>query len=40
MDKLLNLKELSLGMSNDFELALKYDTTFVRIGSSIFGDRT
>ncbi len=40
LNKLLNLKELSLGMSNDFEVALKYDTTFVRIGSSIFGNRT
>ena len=31
-----NLKELSMGMSNDFEIAIKCGSTFVRIGSSIF----
>ena len=35
----LGLKELSMGMSNDFQEALKYHSTFVRIGSAIFGDR-
>ena len=35
----LGLKHLSLGMSNDYTLALKYQSTFVRIGSAIFGDR-
>ena len=40
LNKLLNLKETSMGMSNDFQEALKYETTFVRIGSSIFGNRT
>ena len=30
------LKELSMGMSDDFETALKYGSTFVRVGSSIF----
>jgi uncharacterized pyridoxal phosphate-containing UPF0001 family protein len=30
------LKELSMGMSNDFETAIKYGATFVRVGSSIF----
>jgi pyridoxal phosphate enzyme (YggS family) len=40
LNKLLNLKELSMGMSADFQEALKYETTFVRIGSSIFGNRT
>ena len=30
------LKELSMGMSNDFETAIKYGSTFVRVGSSIF----
>lgn len=31
-----NLKELSMGMSNDYLLALKNCSTFVRIGSGIF----
>jgi pyridoxal phosphate enzyme (YggS family) len=39
LNKLLGLKELSMGMSSDFESALKYETTFVRIGSLIFGNR-
>ncbi len=32
--------ELSTGMSDDFELALKEGATFVRIGSAIFGRRS
>ena len=36
----LNFKDLSMGMSGDFDKALKFGTTFVRIGSSIFGDRS
>ena len=39
LNKTLGLKELSMGMSGDFKEALKYETTFVRIGSSIFGNR-
>jgi pyridoxal phosphate enzyme (YggS family) len=31
-----NLKELSMGMSLDYKLAIKCGSTFVRIGSSIF----
>ncbi|MBF0362317.1 MAG: YggS family pyridoxal phosphate-dependent enzyme [Oligoflexia bacterium] len=34
----LNLK-LSMGMSQDYQLALKYQTNFVRIGSYLFGER-
>ena len=34
-----NLKELSMGMSNDFKEAIKFGATSVRIGSAIFGDR-
>jgi pyridoxal phosphate enzyme (YggS family) len=34
-----NLKELSMGMSDDFELATELGATYVRIGSSIFGKR-
>ena len=40
LNKLLGLKELSMGMSSDFNVALNYETTFVRIGSSIFGNRS
>ena len=39
LNKLLGLKELSMGMSSDFKIALNYETTFVRLGSSIFGKR-
>ncbi len=35
----LGLKELSMGMSNDYLKALKYNPTFLRIGSAIFGKR-
>jgi len=31
-----NLKELSMGMSNDYECAIKNGATFVRVGSKIF----
>jgi len=40
----LNLKykfeQLSMGMSNDYKLAIKNGSTFLRIGSKIFGNRT
>jgi pyridoxal phosphate enzyme (YggS family) len=39
LNKLLDLKELSMGMSADYKIALRYETTFVRLGSSIFGTR-
>jgi PLP dependent protein len=39
LNKLLGLKDLSMGMSGDFKEALKYKTTFIRVGSSIFGKR-
>ena len=35
----LGLKEIIMGMSGDFEKAIKYNSTFVRIGSAIFGER-
>ena len=35
----LGFTELSMGMSADYKEALKYKTTFVRIGSAIFGQR-
>tara|TARA_B100001741_G_scaffold105964_1_gene87329 strand:- start:75 stop:719 length:645 start_codon:yes stop_codon:yes gene_type:complete len=35
----LNLDDLSMGMTNDYIEALNYETTFIRIGSKIFGER-
>ena len=35
----LNLKELSMGMSADYLEAIKYGSSFLRIGSKIFGQR-
>ena len=34
-----NLLELSMGMSSDYPAAIKCGSTYVRIGSQIFGDR-
>jgi hypothetical protein len=34
--KVNNLKELSMGMSNDYDCAIYYGATFVRVGSKIF----
>ena len=36
----LGFSELSMGMSSDFLVAVKHSSTFVRVGSSIFGQRT
>lgn len=33
------MKELSMGMSNDFEVAIEEGATFVRVGTAIFGLR-
>ena len=35
----LNFKDLSIGMSNDYMDAINYKTSFLRIGTKIFGDR-
>ncbi|MGI6442892.1 MAG: YggS family pyridoxal phosphate-dependent enzyme [Synergistaceae bacterium] len=35
----LELPELSMGMSGDFEFAIEAGSTIVRLGTSIFGDR-
>ena len=35
----LNLNELSIGMSNDYEKAIINGSTFLRLGTAIFGDR-
>jgi hypothetical protein len=34
------IKELSMGMSADFELAIQLGATYVRVGSAIFGERS
>ncbi len=35
----IGMKELSMGMSGDFEIALKEGSTLVRIGTAVFGER-
>lgn len=37
--KNINMQELSMGMTGDFEVAIKEGATFVRIGTAIFGER-
>ena len=37
--KTLDLNELSMGMSSDYLKALKYSSTYIRVGSNIFGQR-
>ena len=39
INKELNFKELSMGMSADYLEAIKYNATYVRVGSKIFGTR-
>ena len=36
----LGLRELSMGMTNDFEVAIEEGATMVRVGRAIFGERT
>ena len=40
INKELNLKELSMGMSGDYLEAIRCNATYVRVGSKIFGSRT
>lgn len=40
LSKKIKVKELSMGMSNDYLEAIKYGSTFIRIGSRIFGQRS
>ena len=40
LNRSLGFEELSMGMSSDFIIAAKYESTFIRIGSSIFGQRS
>ena len=40
LNEISNLKNLSMGMSSDYELAIKYGANYIRIGSSLFGKRS
>ena len=40
LNKSLALQDLSMGMSADYIEAIKHGATFVRVGSSIFGERS
>ncbi|MEC7137176.1 MAG: YggS family pyridoxal phosphate-dependent enzyme [Pseudomonadota bacterium] len=40
LNKSLSLEDLSMGMSSDYLTAVKHGSTFVRVGSSIFGLRS
>ena len=40
MNKACNFTELSMGMSSDFLSASQHNSTFLRIGSSVFGQRS
>jgi uncharacterized pyridoxal phosphate-containing UPF0001 family protein len=35
----LEMRELSMGMSSDFEVAIEEGATMVRIGTALFGER-
>jgi pyridoxal phosphate enzyme (YggS family) len=40
LNKECDLNNLSMGMSSDYELAIKNGANYVRVGSSIFGNRS
>ena len=40
INQLLNFKDLSMGMSGDYLKAIRYNATYVRVGSKIFGSRS
>jgi uncharacterized pyridoxal phosphate-containing UPF0001 family protein len=35
----VEMKEISMGMSGDFEVAIEEGATLVRVGTAIFGER-
>ena len=39
LSKKIKLNDLSMGMSSDYMIAIKYKSTFLRIGTKIFGKR-
>ena len=40
LNKEFNFKELSMGMSGDYLEAIRYNATYIRVGSKIFGNRS
>jgi len=40
LNQKFNLKEISMGMSSDYLKAVENSSTYLRIGSSIFGQRS
>ncbi len=40
INKILGFSELSMGMSSDFLKAAEYSSTYIRVGSKIFGQRS
>ena len=40
LNEKINLKEISMGMTNDYLDAIEYKATYLRIGTGIFGKRT
>ena len=40
LKKTINVEDLSMGMSEDYLEAVACGTTYIRIGSKIFGDRS
>ena len=40
LSKKLNLKDISMGMSDDYLEAIEQESTFIRVGSKIFGARS
>ena len=40
LNKSLGLENMSMGMSADYVEAIQHGSTFVRLGSSIFGSRS
>ena len=39
LNQFFNFNELSMGMSSDYLKAVKHNSTYLRIGSNIFGPR-
>ena len=40
LNRKYNFEELSMGMSSDYTNAINYGSTYIRIGTDIFGKRT
>ena len=40
LNQKINLSEISMGMTNDYLKALEYNSTYLRIGTAIFGKRS